>query len=475
MWENIIDWQARLWPERAAIQTDDGVVTYGMFARDIALMTGALERETLPSGVVLIATPQPAMQWLLIFALERLGHPTVYDLDRVEETAKLVRPAVVIAASETPGDFDGVRVLRLTPEWRRWAFAQAPSPRLTTPQADDLVRIILSSGTTGQRKQVPISRGVMDSRLCRPQMFSGQEPRRTLSAMGMDTIGGFQQPLKSWVHGGTAVMPKDFTKRLFQRSDRPTEMSISPARLQALLPLMAGPYSEADPIKIRVAGSATPPTLIKAVAAQPGMEMFVSYGSTESGTIAWGPSTLALRRPGAVGYLTPWMQVEIIDQEGRALPVGSSGVIRVRGPDVAPRYIGKGAGSDAFRDGWFYPNDIGHLDNDGVLVIDGRSDDVINIGGLKLSSARVEETLLACEGVTDAAVTAFPMSNGGWAMHAAIVTQKGYEADAVKKAVMEVHNVEVRPVTLEAIPRNGMGKIIREDVRQAILAKSAGG
>ena len=471
MLENIIDWQAQRGPERPAIWFNDNALSYGDFARHIALMTAALERENLPPGVVLIATPSPALHWLLTLALERLGFATVCELAKVAETARLVQATVVVTTIPNL-QIDGVRVFHATQDWRTRALAGTPSARRSRGAPEDIVRIVLSSGTTGDRKQVAISRGVMDSRLCRPQMFNQLQASRGFSTMGSETIGGFQRPLASWLSGGSAVMTNEITGAIFQSSNRPTEMVASPTQLRHCLPLMIGAYSEIEPLNIRVGGSATPPTLIRDVAAQPGLGLFISYGSTESGTVAWGPASLSLQRPGAVGYLTPWTQVEIVDENGTPRPLGASGVIRVRGPDVVQGYVGDPTGSEAFRDGWFYPNDIGHLDPDGVLIIDGRRDDVINIGGVKLSSARVEETLLSCRGVEDAAVAVFPMESGSWALYAAIVSQDDYETDDLRKAVMKAHMVQVRVVKVEQIPRNRMGKIMREAVKRAIMEKT---
>jgi acyl-CoA synthetase (AMP-forming)/AMP-acid ligase II len=469
MIENIVEWQARRNPDHPAIQTEDGVVTYGALARDVAAMTTALAKENLPPGVALIGPVHPAMHWLLTLALERLGHATVYDVKALEKTAALVGASVAIAVDPTFTATDGVRVLHLDGAWRRQALAQAPSRRRRAAKPDDLVRIILSSGTTGERKAVPITRQVIDARLGRPLITEPPLRPRSLQTMGMDTTGGYHQPLFAWLHGGVIIIPSPLTRAAFETYRPDSIMSVSPAHLRVLLPWIGKAYSEDVSLRIGIGGSAAPPSLLRELAACPGLEASVRYGSTETGMMACGPAELTLRRPGAVGHLLPWTEMEIVDEDGRAAPQGRSGAIRVRGAGVIDGYWVEGSRIDPFPDGWFYPNDVGRIDPDGVLVIEGRRDDVVNIGGLKLSATRVEETLLTCEGVVDAAVAVFPTVSGRWALHAAIVPSPAFDAAAARQAVRDAYDVQLDLVQLASIPRNGMGKIVRTALKQAII------
>ena len=175
-----------------------------------------------------------------------------------------------------------------------------------------------------------------------------------------------------------------------------------------------------------------------------------------------------------MGYVAPWVDLELVDEDGNPVPTGKSGDIRIRGDGVVISGSDKQSGVDQQRGGWFYSNDVGHMDADGVLVIEGRRDDVINLGGLKISATRVEEAVLACDGVRDVAVVALPMVSGRWTMFAAIVaTAGGYDPEKVKRDVLQLHQAPLRLIDLPQIPRNAMGKIVRSAVRAAIIAKAA--
>src|SRR5215468_5426571 len=98
-----------------------------------------------------------------------------------------------------------------------------------------------------------------------------------------------------------------------------------------------------------------------------------SYGSTEVGTVASAPAHLIADIPGAVGHVTPGVSIEIVDQSGQMLPAGKEGFVRIRSPHSVKGYVGNPEGSrTAFRDGCFYPGDIGYLTHDRMLVISGR-------------------------------------------------------------------------------------------------------
>src|SRR5262249_19977583 len=121
------------------------------------------------------------------------------------------------------------------------------------------------------------------------------------------------------------------------------------------------------------------------------------YGSTEAGVAALAPYDMIAGVPGAVGYLMPGVDVEIVDAFDRVLPVGKEGLVRVRSPVFTENMAASGSS-----DSWFYPGDIGSITEAGLLCIAGRNNDVVNRGGTKLAITDIEEFLMTCFGVQDA-------------------------------------------------------------------------
>ena len=108
--------------------------------------------------------------------------------------------------------------------------------------------------------------------------------------------------------------------------------------------------------------------------------------------------------PGAVGYVSPGMIVQTADHDGRALATGQEGLLRFRGPRCVDGYVGNPPGSEMFfRDGWFYPGDIGRVTEHGMMVVSGREKNIIDLGGHKISPDTVEAALMSYPGVSFAA------------------------------------------------------------------------
>src|SRR5262249_38512129 len=123
-----------------------------------------------------------------------------------------------------------------------------------------------------------------------------------------------------------------------------------------------------------------------------------------------------------------------------------------------------------FKDGWFYPGDTGQLTADGILVIAGRVDEVINKGGDKAAPEMIEGVLRMLPQISDAAAFAIPGRDQIWA---AIVLKEKMPHEAILKFCKDrlAGMAPDRLIELDKIPRNDMGKIIREDMRKAIMRR----
>jgi len=92
--------------------------------------------------------------------------------------------------------------------------------------------------------------------------------------------------------------------------------------------------------------------------------------------------------PGAVGYVTPGVLIEVVDESDNPLPLGKEGLLRIRSPHNIKGYFGNPEETkNAFRDGCFYPGDLGYLTRDGMLVVSGgRHKTRLNLGGAENSA-----------------------------------------------------------------------------------------
>ena len=334
------------------------------------------------------------------------------------------------------------------------------------PVGDALCRIFATSGTSGRPKFVPASHDLLAQRVMGKLVAMGERDDIHLCASSFDAAMGFHDMLRCLFAGGTLVLSNPVNAIEAARRHGVNSMLMSPAMLASLLrtiPDGDGPLRSM--VEIEVSGG-TLPGPVQALAERKLCGRIVSvYGASETHVVASAPLRMLAGRPGVVGMAHPGVRVEATDQDGRTLPPGEKGVLRIGGPSVAACYIGgDGAAGGAFQDGWFTTGDLGAVSADGWITLFGRANEVINAGGVKISPAAIEEVLLASPWVRDAA--AFAMEDSLELPHiwAAVVTQPGADMKALAawsgKRLGEQSPQYFLPVT--EVPRNENGKVLRD-------------
>jgi acyl-coenzyme A synthetase/AMP-(fatty) acid ligase len=192
----------------------------------------------------------------------------------------------------------------------------------------------------------------------------------------------------------------------------------------------------------------------------------MAYGSAEIGSVAVEIVGGDAAMDGAAGYVQPNIELEVIGEDGVAVPAGQSGRIRMRSDFTAAPADGSPLGED----GWFAPGDIGHLDASGRLYITGRTTDLINVGGAKIAPDRVEQVLLQYPGMADAAVVGVPDGRGGDAIVAAVVGKGPLDLEALGAFCAEHFRIAPisRFVIIDKVPRGLTGKVVRPLLAQML-------
>jgi len=169
---------------------------------------------------------------------------------------------------------------------------------------------------------------------------------------------------------------------------------------------------------------------------------------------------------GTVGPPLPGVELRVVDDERRPLAQHDIGEIAVRGANVFPGYLDRPEATAAVmdEDGWFYTGDIGHLDENGELVVHGRrSTDLIKTGGYKVGAGEVEACLLDHPAVAEAAVIGVDDPDLGERI-VAFVVSRGDECrpDELSTWVAGQLSPHKRPREVRVVaelPRNAMGKV----------------
>jgi malonyl-CoA/methylmalonyl-CoA synthetase len=215
-------------------------------------------------------------------------------------------------------------------------------------------------------------------------------------------------------------------------------------------------------LRLMVSGSAPlPPALFERIRSQVGAAPVERYGMSETAMNVSNPYE-GLRKPGTVGLPLPGVEVAI----------DSTGEILVRGENVFAGYLGNpGATNERFDGGWFRTGDMGSVDADGYLRIDGRSSDLIISGGFNVYPREVEDQLREHPSVADAAVVGVQSDRWGEEVVAFVVpsAEGELDADALRAfsgKLLAPYKVPKRIIPVEALPRNAMGKVLAYELRR---------
>ncbi|WP_353952713.1 o-succinylbenzoate--CoA ligase [Knoellia sp. S7-12] len=286
----------------------------------------------------------------------------------------------------------------------------------------DLAVVVGTSGSTGSPKRAMLGTQALRASIDATHTRLGG-PGQWLLTMPGHHIAGLQVLLRSLVAGTTphvmdlsgGFTPATWTDTVdaMPPTDHPTYVSLVPTQLTRLLADDAATKRLARFTAVLIGGAATHPDLLVR-AADAGVTAVTTYGMSETAG-------------GCVYNGTPLDGTEVfLDQDGR---------IHLAGDTVAHGYLGDPAHTaTAFptlpgRGRVFLTDDIGHLDEDGKLRVDGRIDDLVNTGGLKVAPRLVEEAVARLDGIAEAVAVGVPDREWGEAIAVVVVRATGCSPD----------------------------------------------
>lgn len=182
-------------------------------------------------------------------------------------------------------------------------------------------------------------------------------------------------------------------------------------------------------------------------------------------------------RIGTCGFERTGMQIEIQDDQGAEVALGSTGEICVIGPAVfAGYYNNPEANANSFRNGWFRTGDLGHMDDHGFVYITGRSSDMYISGGSNIYPREIEEKILTHPDISETAVLGVPDPVWGEVGMAVCVVREGVDIGGIDlKAFLDGKVARYKlPKTVvfwEAMPKSAYGKITKKMIREELMRR----
>jgi long-chain acyl-CoA synthetase len=472
----IIGEHARYRAEKPAIEAQDVSLAYrdlDVLARRIATrLKGAGVGVGDLVGAHLRDTPHHLATLVAIMHVGGIILPLDWRAAAAERGRVIARfPPRAVVSEEGRGLPEGTRIVTLDD-----IAATEPdaAPPASLPDQHPMV-YSLTSGTTGQPKSIVLTHDEMFGRtvtLAFEGVIAGND--RMLAQMPLAYSVGRVVAACALNLGATIVMfpslfePADLAA--FARERRVTALILSPNVGKQLAALGSADRHLLPDLRILVfSGAKLQPEDRALIAEKVAPRVIDFYGSTGG-----GPTTMIANAedgvsPTSVGRPMAATETEVVDEDHNPVADGATGRIRIRGIGVCRRFAGAvEPGDEGFRDGWYYPGDLGSFDEAGRLHIVGRVSDFIKRGGIMVYAQEVEQALMRHPEVADAAVVGAPSPELGEEVVAFVVLRSPVESRALIahcRKELAPAKVPARTIAIDVLPRNPNGKVVKNELR----------
>ncbi len=498
-WFAVLEHHAARTPDKPITVFEGEATTYRQMAANAAALAGGLSARGVGRGDVVGVLSHNCPEFLeTIFAANylgavampvnwRLAPPEVrYILEHSSARALVCGEALLDGAAEATKGLEGTLVRACVEagshdDWTALADLRTGTAEVerVPAAADDLHRLMYTSGTTGHPKGVMLTH----ANLAWKNLAHVAELGFTADDLGLACgplyhVGALDLTTTSLVCVGATTI----IHRLFDAEDVVAELERSRATTVWLAPVMVNAImalpgiEERDLSSVRLiinGGEKMPVPLIERIQRTfPSAWFADAYGLTEtvSGDTFLDRESL-LTKLGSVGRPCLYLDLELWDEAGAPVPNGTRGEIVLRGPKVFKGYWRDQSATDAaFAGGWFHTGDIGVRDDDGYLFIVDRLKDMILSGGENIAGSEIERVLYEHPSVLEAAVVGRADERWGEVPVAFVVVRAGAtltEDDLVAhcRAQLAGFKVPKGVVFLDALPRNPSGKVLKRQLR----------
>lgn len=366
-----------------------------------------------------------------------------------------------------------------TSSWERFIQNEEPVPDPDFEPDNDLAAILYTSGTTGKPKGAMLThanlvantQGVKEAMKWR----SGEDIVLLVLPMfhAFAATVGLLTPLTC----GCALVPLvKFDPEQLARSIAKSKATIFlgvPSMYNVLLKLKKPSVSCFETIRFCVSGGASMPLEVMGQFEEKfDLKIYEGDGPTECSPVTCVNPIGGLRKPGTVGLPIPGVEMSIVDDSGKELPLGEVGEIAVRGANVMKGYWNQPEQTAAsFKGEWFLTGDLGTEDSDGYFSIVDRKKDMVIVNGMNVYPRMVEEVLYQFDSVIEAAVIGEPDQLHGENVIAYVVLEdesviKPTEIRRWCREHLARYAVPKKVIIVSDLPKNAAGKILKRQLRK---------
>lgn len=504
----IIERNARFFPQRTALVCGDRRLTHAQYAARVERLAHGLHTRGLQRGERLAILAMNGIEYLEVYGAAEWSGVVLVTVNwrlaaaEIEWILDHAKPRALVFEAQYAAMVESLRsrmrgiecwiCIGEDAECPAWAepydalLATDPPTRLApSAHEDDPLCIIYTSGTTGRPKGVVQSHrahACLAETLSSELRLGGDD--RLLAIAPLFHIGARSLASGAQWRGGAVVVQRGFDAQAVLRCiarERITAIHLVPTMVQALLD--APDFGTHDLSSLRMlmyAAAPMPLPLLRRAMAAFGRILVNGYGQTEINlpTLlhAWqhqpDGTPEQLRRLASVGQAHPRSSLRIVADDGRDCAAGESGEVLARSDTAMSGYWNNAeATAQTLRDGWVHTGDVGYLDDEGYLFLVDRKKDMIISGGENIYSREVEQALLEHPAVRDAAVIGVPDAYWGEAVKAVVVLEDGVTADeatliAHARGLIAPYKCPKSVAFVDALPMLPTGKVSKRALRE---------
>ena len=344
---------------------------------------------------------------------------------------------------------------------------------------EDVAVILYTSGTTGKPKGVMLTHKNMTMNAINSSKHANVERGVTIGVLPLAHVFGLTISHACYVTGSSiAIFSRFIPRDIFAAIEKYNVKSFSvvPAMIFAMMASSDAEQFDLSSLESVSSGSAPlPVALLQAFEKKFGASVYEGYGLSEASPIVTAHKKGIPIKPGSVGIPIPGVKLKIVDNNGQEVPRGVIGEIILRGEHITPGYFkNEQASKQTIVEGWLHTGDVAQMDDEGYIYIVDRKKDLIIKNGFNIYPRDIEEVLSKHEAVIEAAVIGIPDERAGEEVLACVVKQPSHEiteeelldfcADQMAK-----NKLPRRIVFLTELPRNGVGKILKSNLRESVL------
>lgn len=411
----LIDSQLKKKAIKIAILYKDQSITYDELYSLVIDIAGRLKISGIcPGEIVGVDCDNSLNHLLMILALAYLGAPSVSFSKSMSVTQRLSL-AQRLPFKKILIDYDGsysidqIELIRIN-NLNKSYVGKLP---IFTPKTNDVWHYVVGSGSTGKYKVMPVTYHQQINRaLLGRQWLPYESGDRFFSFVSMHFYFGKQRALEAFAKGATLYL------------DTPGKIDISAEIDKGFITAVYGTVFHIETYFSKFARSNDQAVFSKLNALILGAsyvgaslrekirdkltdKLFVIYGTNETNTASVTQLGTAHINELLVGKPLPGYSIDVVDEFNRQLPPNNKGLIRIKSPVAINGYLDDLSETErAFRGGYFYPGDLGFIDENGALFYIGREDDMLIVSGINLYPKQIEDVIRSHDSVLDVCVVA---------------------------------------------------------------------